>query len=144
MMKSGVSDGGITAAGLEWLREELLSAGDLKKLTLAGLRDDRVPVIAGGAAIMSAVFAELDLEEMKVADGALRDGVLWDLLGRVHHRDIREVTVDQFAQTYHVDLAQAQRVRDVALQLLKDIAPDASDQAVTFLDWASRLHEVGI
>jgi exopolyphosphatase/guanosine-5'-triphosphate,3'-diphosphate pyrophosphatase len=144
MMKNGVSDDGITAAGLEWLREELLSAGDLKKLTLAGLRDDRVPVIAGGAAIMSAVFAELDLEEMKVADGALRDGVLWDLLGRVHHRDIREVTVDQFAQTYHVDIAQADRVREVALQLLKDIAPDASDQAVSFLDWASRLHEVGI
>jgi len=144
MMKNGVSDDGITAAGLEWLREELLSAGDLKKLTLAGLRDDRVPVIAGGAAIMSAVFAELFLEEMKVAEGALRDGVLWDLLGRVHHRDIREVTVDQFAQTYHVDIAQAERVREVALQLLKDIAPDASDQAVSFLDWASRLHEVGI
>ena len=144
MTKGGVSDGAITAAGLEWLREELLSAGDLKKVALAGLRDDRVPVIAGGAAIMSAVFAELDLEEMKVAEGALRDGVLWDLLGRVHHRDIREVTVDQFAQTYHVDLAQAERVRDLALQLLKDIAQDASEQAVTFLDWASRLHEVGI
>ena len=144
MMKGGVSESGITAAGLEWLREELLSAGDFKKLALAGLREDRVPVIAGGAAIMSAVFAELDLEEMKVAEGALRDGVLWDLLGRVHHRDIREVTVDQFMQTYHVDAAQAQRVRDLALQLLKDIASDASEQAVTFLDWASRLHEVGI
>ncbi|HET9013337.1 MAG TPA: exopolyphosphatase, partial [Gemmatimonadaceae bacterium] len=95
MQKGGVAEQGITAAGLEWLREELLSAGDLKKLALAGLRDDRVPVIAGGAAIMSGVFAELGLEEMKVAEGALRDGVLWDLLGRVHHRDIREVTVDQ-------------------------------------------------
>ena len=144
MAKGGVAESGITAAGLEWLREELLSAGDFKKLTLAGLREDRVPVIAGGAAIMSAVFAELDLEEMKVAEGALRDGVLWDLLGRVHHRDIREVTVDQFMQTYHVDAAQAQRVRDLSLQLLKDIAPDASEQLVIFLDWASRLHEVGV
>jgi exopolyphosphatase/guanosine-5'-triphosphate,3'-diphosphate pyrophosphatase len=144
MMKNRVSEGGITAAGLEWLREELLSAGEFKKLAFAGLREDRVPVIAGGVAIMSAVFAELDLEEMKVAEGALRDGVLWDLLGRVHHRDIREVTVDQFMQTYHVDAAQAQRVRDLSLQLLKDIAPDASEQATTFLDWASRLHEVGV
>ena len=144
MQKNGVSDLGITAAGLEWLREELLSAGDFKKLALQGLREDRVPVIAGGTAIMSAIFAELGLEEMKVAEGALRDGVLWDLLGRVHHRDIREVTVDQFAQTYHVDLPQAKRVRDLALQLLKEIAPDASDDLVSFLDWAARLHEIGM
>jgi len=144
MQKNGVAERGITAAGLEWLREELLSAGDLKKLALAGLREERVPVIAGGAAIMSAVFAELGLEEMKVAEGALRDGVLWDLLGRVHHRDIREVTIDQFAQTYHVDVAQAERVRDLALKLLHQMAPDASEDLVSFLDWAARLHEIGM
>ena len=144
MQKNGVSETGITAPGLEWLREELLKAGDLRKLSLPGLRDDRVPVVAGGTAIMSAVFAELGLEQMTVAEGALRDGVLWDLLGRVHHRDIREVTIDQFAQTYHVDLAQAGRVRELALQLLKDIAPDAAEPLVTFLDWAARLHEIGM
>jgi len=144
MQKNGMAEQGITAAGLEWLREELLKAGELKKLSLAGLREDRVPVIAGGAAIMSAVFAEMGLEQMTVAEGALRDGVLWDLLGRVHHRDIREVTVDQLMQTYHVDVAQADRVRKLALQLLKDIAPDASEQLVTFLDWAARLHEIGM
>ena len=144
MEKNGVSDQGITAAGLEWLREELLSAGDFRKLSLEGLREDRIPVIAGGTAIMSAVFAELGLEEMKVADGALRDGVLWDLLGRVHHRDIREVSVDQFGRTHHVDASQAARVRDLALVLLKQVAPDASEQLVSFLDWAARLHEVGM
>jgi exopolyphosphatase/guanosine-5'-triphosphate,3'-diphosphate pyrophosphatase len=144
MQKNGVADTGITAAGLEWLREELLAAGDFKKVTLEGLREDRVPVIAGGAAIMSAIFAELGLEQMTVAEGALRDGVLWDLLGRVHHRDIREVTIDNFAQTYHVDVAQAQRVRELALQLLRSIAPDAAEQLTTFLDWAARLHEVGM
>jgi exopolyphosphatase/guanosine-5'-triphosphate,3'-diphosphate pyrophosphatase len=144
MERNGVSEGGITAAGLEWLREELLSAGDFRKVSLEGLREDRIPVIAGGAAIMSAVFAELGLEEMKVAEGALRDGVLWDLLGRVHHRDIREVTVDQFAQTHRVDLDQARRVRDLSLQLLRQVAPEAAEQLVSFLDWAARLHEVGM
>ena len=144
MEKNGVSDQGITAAGLEWLREEPLSAGDFRKLSLEGLKEDRIPVIAGGTAIMSAVFAELGLEEMKVADGALRDGVLWDLLGRVHHRDIREVSIDQFGHTHHIDAAQAARVRDLALVLLKQVAPDASEQLVSFLDWAARLHEVGM
>ncbi len=144
MQKNGVADRGISAAGLEWLREELLAAGDLKKVALEGLREDRIPVIAGGVAIMSAVFAELGLEEMTVAEGALRDGVLWDLLGRVHHRDIREVTIDQFAQTHHIDAAQAERVRNMALGVLRQIAPDAAEQLVSFLDWAARLHEVGM
>jgi exopolyphosphatase / guanosine-5'-triphosphate,3'-diphosphate pyrophosphatase len=144
MEKNGVAEQGITATGLEWLREELLAAGELKKVALEGLREDRVPVIAGGAAIMSAVFAELGLEAMTVAEGALRDGVLWDLLGRVHHRDIREVTVDQFAETHRVDAAQAERVRALALQILREVAPDAAEQLVSFLGWAARLHEVGM
>jgi exopolyphosphatase/guanosine-5'-triphosphate,3'-diphosphate pyrophosphatase len=70
--------------------------------------------------------------------------VLWDLLGRVHHRDIREVTIDQFGETHHVDAAQAERVRNLALEVLKQVAPDAAEQLVSFLDWAARLHEVGM
>ena len=107
--KNGQSQRGITAAGLAWLREQLVAAGDFRKLAIAGLREDRIPVVAGGVAIMAAVFDELGLTDMTVAEGALRDGVLWDLLGRVHHRDIREVTVDQFVRRYHVNLAQSQR-----------------------------------
>ena len=144
MQKNGLAERGITAEGLEWLREKLIDAGDLRKVAIDGLREDRVPVVAGGAAIMSAVFAELDLEEMTVAEGALRDGVLWDLLGRVHHRDIRDVTVDQFAHRYHVDAAQALRVRELAQRLLRDIAPDAGEWAAMFLAWAANLHEIGM
>jgi exopolyphosphatase / guanosine-5'-triphosphate,3'-diphosphate pyrophosphatase len=86
------------------------------------------------------------VREMTVAEGALRQGVLWDLLGRVHHRDIRDVTVEQFAKRYHVDAAQAQRVCSLAQTLLMGLArvdPDLEPMA-PFLDWACRLHEVGI
>ena len=108
LQKNGLSDGRITAPGLEWLREHLLEAGDMRRLgSMAGLREDRVPVVTGGVAIMCGVFRELGLAEMTVASGALRDGVLWDLLGRVHHRDIREVTVEQFERRYHADALQA-------------------------------------
>jgi len=144
--RNGQTESGITAAGLEWLREELLAAGELRKLSLEGLREDRIPVVAGGVAVMSGVFAELGLDEMTVAGGALRDGVLWDLLGRVHHRDIREVTVDQFARRYHVDLAQSQRVDALAQSLWRDLGEQGPDLAAAapFLDWAARLHEIGI
>ena len=142
--RNGQAEHGITAAGLAWLREALLAAGDLRRVSLEGLREDRIPVIAGGAAIMSGVFAELGLAEMTVAGGALRDGVLWDLLGRVHHRDIREVTVDQFVRRYHVDLAQSQRVGALARSLLRGLGDEELAAGAPFLDWAVRLHEIGI
>ncbi|HSN22322.1 MAG TPA: exopolyphosphatase [Usitatibacter sp.] len=146
LVKNGRSPRAITAEGLEWLKDQLVAAGDFRKLSLAGLREDRVPVVAGGVAIMSGVFDELGLEEMTVAEGALRDGVLWDLLGRVHHRDIREVTVDQFVHRYHVDIVQAQRAAALAQELLRQLDERTGEllPLADFLDWAARLHEIGI
>jgi len=146
LLRNGQSTHGITALGLAWLRDQLVAAGDLRKVSLPGLREDRVPVLAGGVAIMSGIFAELDVREMTVAEGALRQGVLWDLLGRVHHRDIRDVTVEQFAKRYHVDAVQAQRVCSLSQSLLRDLAREDRDleALAPFLDWACRLHEVGI
>jgi exopolyphosphatase/guanosine-5'-triphosphate,3'-diphosphate pyrophosphatase len=146
LQRNGLAERGINAAGLEWLREQLLEAGEFRKLHIEGLREDRIPVVAGGVAIMSAVFDELQLREMTVAEGALRDGVLWDLLGRVHHRDIREVTVDQFARRYHVDAAQAHRVAALAQSLRRELADSVAGlgEMEGFLDWAARLHEIGI
>jgi exopolyphosphatase/guanosine-5'-triphosphate,3'-diphosphate pyrophosphatase len=84
---------------------------------------------------------------MTPAKGALRQGVLWDLLGRVHHRDIREVTVDQFVLRYHVARGQAQRVEALALDLFRQIAPkrdERVDKAAQLLGWGAKLHEIGI
>ena len=147
LVRNGLTTRGINAPGLTWLREQLVEAGDFRRLSIPGLREDRIPVVAGGVAIMSGVFDELGIEEMTVAEGALRDGVLWDLLGRVHHRDIREVTVEQFARRYHVDVAQAQRVAVTAHALERDIdaGGGANLEALDdFLDWAAKLHEIGI
>jgi len=146
LSRNGLAASGITTEGLEWLKDQLIAAGELRKLSLAGLREDRIPVVAGGVAIMSAVFDELGLEDMTVAEGALRDGVLWDLLGRVHHRDIREVTVDQFAHRYHVDALQSQRVAALARELLKELDDKGGElmPLADFLQWAARLHEIGI
>jgi exopolyphosphatase/guanosine-5'-triphosphate,3'-diphosphate pyrophosphatase len=146
LVKNGQVQRGITASGLAWLRDALIAAGDFRKLSLEGLREDRIPVVAGGVAIMSGVFAELGIAQMTVAEGALRDGVLWDLLGRVHHRDIRDVTVEQFMRRYHVDVTQAQRVGALAKSLHKGLEGKKEDlEAVApFLDWAARLHEIGM
>ncbi|MBA4142263.1 MAG: exopolyphosphatase [Nitrosospira sp.] len=140
-------NGDITLDGLENFRDHLLKVGDISKLELAGLRSDRAPVIAGGFAIMFAAFSELGIRCMSQAKGALRQGVLYDLLGRFHNQDMREVTVKQFMQRYRVDPAQAGRVESLALllgkQLLKGF-PDEAEELLQILSWAARLHEVGI
>jgi exopolyphosphatase/guanosine-5'-triphosphate,3'-diphosphate pyrophosphatase len=146
LLRNGQAERGITAPGLAWLREQLVTTGDMRKLSLLGLREDRIPVVAGGVAIMSGIFSEMGLTRMTVADGALRDGVLWDLLGRVHHRDIRDVTIDQFVRRYHVDQSQSQRVGQLAESLWRGIEGKKDDLAAVapFLDWAARLHEIGM
>ena len=141
--QNGWSARGITADGLAQLRSQLIKAGQIDALDLPGLSRDRRPVIAGGFAIMAGLFAELDIEQMDVAETAMREGILYDLLGRFHKQDMREATVDEFMRRYHIDTQQAARVKRVALNLLA--ASGGSDENdVRFLDWAARLHEIGL
>ena len=138
---------GITAEGMALLREALLRAGHVDKLDLPGLRADRRPVLVGGFAILSGLFAELGIERMNPAPGALREGILYDLLGRMSQHDMREETVAEFMRRYHVDAKQAARVEKLALRLFRGVAPaDKSErqEARRFLSWAARLHEIGI
>ena len=144
---NGFSDHGLTREGLEKLRNELLHAGEASRMKLQGLRADRIPVLPGGLAIMSAVFKEFGLERMAFSEGALRLGVLYDQLGRYHHDDLREATVNRFMQRYEVDRRQAARVAHTALGLLKQLVPasqEAGHPDAQFLVWAARLHEIGI
>jgi exopolyphosphatase/guanosine-5'-triphosphate,3'-diphosphate pyrophosphatase len=146
LQMNGYSDG-ITPAGLDKLRSAMLKAGDCNKLQLAGLRPDRVPVLAGGFAIMAAAVDELGIARMGVADGALREGVLYDLLGRFQRHDMRETTVRQFMRRYHVDPVQAGHVGLLAADLLRQLAkshPVDLDTALLHLAWAARLHEIGL
>ncbi|MDP2829353.1 MAG: exopolyphosphatase [Sulfuricellaceae bacterium] len=146
--QNGYSSGGITQGGLTKLREQILKAGDVRKLQLAGLSSDRIPVLAGGFAIMNSIFSELRIEHMQVATGALREGVLYDLIGRFHKRDARETTVREFMRRYHVDPPQAGRVQELASQLYNQMQDasdaDAGTDAPQLLAWAARLHEIGI
>lgn len=143
--QNGYSSGGITRPGLEQLRAQLLGAGDVRRLDLQGLKADRVPVLCGGFAIMYAAFCELDIERMQPALGALREGVLYDLFGRFHDNDMRDVTAKQFMRRYHVDVRQAERVTLLAQQLAQQfLSGQTQEEALQLLGWAASLHEIGI
>ena len=141
----GVS--GITRAGLAELRARLIRAGSVEALKMPGMRSDRIPVFAGGVAIMSAIFSTLGIERMVYSEGALRLGVLYDLLGRFQHHDMRDATVQQFMRRYQVDGRQAERVERDALALYGQLVrtEQAEHEAeVRFLRWSALLHEIGL
>ncbi|MCC6406454.1 MAG: exopolyphosphatase [Planctomycetes bacterium] len=144
---NGWSDGGITRKGLKRLRKELLAAGHASKLELEGLAADRASVIGAGFAIVNAIFKSFRLERIDVAEGALREGVLYDLAGRSMHDDARERTIRAWQQRWNVDLEHAARVERTALALLEQVADDWNlpvESSRRLLAWAARLFEIGL
>jgi exopolyphosphatase / guanosine-5'-triphosphate,3'-diphosphate pyrophosphatase len=141
--QNGMSAGGITREGLLLLRKRMTAAGHVDRLRIAGLKPQRAPVLAGGFAIMLAALAELDVPRINPVGGALRLGVLHDLLGRTAQRDARVATVERFIERYHIDRPHAQRVATLARTLYEDAVGKADPQAAQRLEWAGLLHEVG-
>lgn len=141
------ASGLITRDGLRAMKKHLFKYDHISQVELVGLRDDRRAVWPGGLAIMIAVFDELGIESMEVTDAALRVGVLYDLLGRSQHDDMRFVTVEQFMQRYAVDRDQAKRVGHYAAEFLAQLPkPDSESRSdnIALLQWAANLHEIGL
>jgi exopolyphosphatase/guanosine-5'-triphosphate,3'-diphosphate pyrophosphatase len=142
------SAGGISAKGLRKLRRELVDIGKPEDFVrIKGLDPERVHVIAGGVAIVSALFDGLDIEHMRVSQGAMREGLIYDLLGRVQHEDVRDKTIRHFMERYAIDVEQSSRVMASAIDLFHQACGGFSiprEFGERFLTWAARLHEIGL
>jgi exopolyphosphatase/guanosine-5'-triphosphate,3'-diphosphate pyrophosphatase len=137
----------ITVAGLQGLVEQMIDAGHIDKVHLPGLSMQRLPVFAGGIAILIEIMSGLGLEQMHVADGALREGLLYDMVKRLTDEDARDRTVRSMEGRFNIDERQADRVEQTALMLLQQVASDWSldiEIYAQMLRWAARLHEVGL
>ena len=140
-------DGAITPAALESLIDHAIKAGDVSKLRLPALSEERLPVFAGGLAILMEVFDAFDIKSMRVAEGALREGLLYDMVGRFTDEDARVRSVRAMQARYHVDGAQAERVEASALDFLRQTTGEWQlDEPFSelLLSWAARLHEIGL
>lgn len=139
--------GFITRAGLKDLESRLLACGDLNRSRPPGLSEERAPVYAGGLAVLRGVFDALGIDSMMAADGALREGLLHDLLGRLTDEDARERSVRSLQKRFHTDTDQAERVRSTALGMLDQVADrwDLDEELPRLLlGWSARLHEIGL
>jgi exopolyphosphatase/guanosine-5'-triphosphate,3'-diphosphate pyrophosphatase len=146
---AGWSDGEIDMDGLDWLIKCLVRAGSANHVRLEGLRDERRAVIGGGVSILRALMKLLNIPTLRVAPGALRHGVLFEMIEREDHiTDTRDLSVQRLALRFGVDAAQSQRVADIAVEILhrmhsKDATSTDLQTLTRQLSWAAQLHEIG-
>ncbi|NND69127.1 MAG: Ppx/GppA family phosphatase [Halioglobus sp.] len=146
LVNNGWTEGGIDREGLKKLEDKLLEFKHMKDIRIEGLQGSRREVILPGVAITSALFDELGITSMRTSKGALREGVLYDLVGRLQHEDVRERTVNALLQRYAVDEATAdvveQRARMFYTATRQVWQLGSADWEL--LRWAARCHEIGM
>lgn len=147
LQAAGHGNGEITPDGLAWLKRRILKADSVAALNIDGVKPERLLILPAGLAILEATFDALGIQSMIHAEGALREGVLYDMIGRQSHEDVRERTLSALQERYHVDLEQATRVEAKAQSILAQVA-DAwglnDDWHRELLRWGARVHEIGL
>ncbi len=144
---AGWSNNGITLEGLKQLVKHIVRKQHISELELPELDPERAPVFPGGVAIIYATFKSLGIQQMTVSDGALREGLIYDLLGRIYNKDIRSESVQTLAERYHTDSRQIERVKQTIRFILEQsgfLFKNDMKTVVQFLDWSAQLHEIGL
>ncbi len=137
----------ITREGLDSVRDRLIQTGEAALIDIDGIKPERRAVLPAGVAILQGIFDSLDIEAMQFSDGALREGLLYDMAGRLRHEDVRERTIRALMQRYHVDAGQAQRIAGTALVLLGQVRQQwglLNPAYHDMLSWAAHTHEIGL
>ncbi len=143
----GWCEAGITIAALSKLVDELIAIGDCNAIDFEGLSEHRKPVFASGVAVLFGIFEALGLEKINVSDGALREGLLHDLIGRIHDEDIRDKTIMDVSHRYGVDTEQANRVKETAENLFHQVNSGwklSKKEDLKLLLWGAQIHEIGL
>lgn len=148
LQSAGWSNNGITISGLEQLVTHLLTLDHIDKIQFPALSIERRPVFIGAVAIVYATFKTLNIEQMTISDGALREGLVYDLLGRIYDHDIRSQTSQLFAERYHTDQRHAAQIKETLRYMMDQLQEhpcfDDHGSALQYLEWAAELHEIGL
>jgi exopolyphosphatase/guanosine-5'-triphosphate,3'-diphosphate pyrophosphatase len=146
LISKGWSEQGISREGLNKLCLWLTSHKHIEDIDLPGFKPLRQQVFIAGVAILKGIFDTFKIKMMHYSDGALREGALWDLIGRSGHEDVRQRTVNSMQERFHVNQGQASRVKDCALAMLDQVEKDwkLPSTARNWLLWAAELHEIGL
>ncbi len=143
----GLCDDGISRDALFRLRDYILKYEHVDQLDIEVIKPERRQVLPAGLAVLCALFESLNIRHMAYSDGALREGLLYDMAGRLRHEDVRERTINALSKRYHLDQEHADRVEQTALLLWAQSKSGwelADALNYNMLSWAARTHEIGL
>ena len=152
---AGFEENIVTHKGLVWLRAQLIKARSVDKIELAGLKDERKAVIAGGLSVLIGVFDLLKIDTLQVAKGALRHGLLYDMLSQdeASSEDLRSASITHITTRFGVNKNHANNVSKVALGFFDALVPTLAEyidnahelyRRRQVLIWAAQCHELGV
>lgn len=145
MVEHGYSLGAIEEKGLNQLIAKCLSIKKIKNLAdLNGLSSRRAPVFIGGLAIIKALFDSFPIKQIQICSGALREGIVYDLSGRLHHNNIRKRTIDKLSSQFDIDKKQSLRVNESMDNYIYASNLHLTPEHIQLLSWAAQLHELGL
>ncbi len=137
----------ITRSGMHWLREQIIRLGSVRALSqIKGLKADRAPVFPGGFVILHGLFESLCLHEMRFSEGALREGAIYDLLGRIHQEDTREMSIRSLQERFHSQTSRNARVAQWTdhFYAVAAAAWHLHDGHRQWLRWAALTYDIGL
>ena len=143
----GLASDGIEFTALKILKDKMIELGHLEQLEKLGVKKERLTIFPSGFAILYACFEAFNIDKMTYANGALREGLLYDMMGRIEHEDVRERSIKSMQLRYEVDLQQATNVEQTVLHAYQQVAQEwniLSPQNEALLRWASQLFEIGL
>jgi exopolyphosphatase/guanosine-5'-triphosphate,3'-diphosphate pyrophosphatase len=128
------------------MRDKIIKQGHVDKIKLASMSDDRAEVLPGGLAVLIGVFETLGIKQMRVSEQALREGLLYDLVGRIQHQDTRDATVESAMKRWNLDIEHASNVTTTVRSLFDQVsvAWNLNEEHADLLMWAAMLHEIGL
>jgi exopolyphosphatase / guanosine-5'-triphosphate,3'-diphosphate pyrophosphatase len=142
----GWCESGISLEALYQMRDKIIKQGHVDKIKLASMSDDRAEVLPGGLAVLIGVFETLGIKQMRVSEQALREGLLYDLVGRIQHQDTRDATVESAMKRWNLDIEHASNVTTTVRSLFDQVsvAWNLNEEHADLLMWAAMLHEIGL
>jgi len=137
----------IDLAFMHKIREQILGFDNIADIDIPGLAQERIPVLASGLAILIALFETLSIKQLELANGALREGILYEMLPNMRQLNIRERTINSLSQRFHIDQYHAARVCNQAENIFNQVANSwhlKKDNAFELLIASCALHEIGL
>lgn len=138
------------AIRLDYLRnlmEQCIDCSHIDSLQIEGLTESRRAIFPSGLSILIALFEKLNITEMQISGGALREGLIYGMLENTQQTDRRQVTLAETIEKYHIEAEQAERVRLVAESFYSQYCAQSNIcnfDAKAVLDASATLHEIGL